>query len=298
VSLAAGQHSKVRCLFVLALLFVSAVVAGRADAEDPVEAVVFEPRYILTEQNFDQRLFRTNVLADGNGNVVVRAARSANDLRHQMETVLENELNDIANDCFLTEGQKKKVMLAGRGDIVRFFERVDELRRKSTNKELSQQQYSQVMLDLQSLSYVPQFMSANESSLFRKALRKTMTAEQLERYRTMERSRQIKAIEMALANFDRVSNRSKLSEANRQKFIETMLTHGRIPKTPNPLASPMVLLEAVRLEQQIRPLFTDYQWERFQTQTALSKNLEPIMRRAGIWPMPASDPIEGLANDQ
>jgi hypothetical protein len=127
-------------------------VVGRADDEDDPAAVVFEPRYVLTQQNFDQRLFRTNVLADANGNVVVRAARSSGDLRGQMEIVLENELNDIANDCFLTEAQKKKVLLAGRGDIVRFFDRVDELRRKSTNKELNQQQYSQVMIDLQALT--------------------------------------------------------------------------------------------------------------------------------------------------
>jgi hypothetical protein len=114
----------------------------------------------------------------------------------------------------------------------------------------------------------------------------------------MERVRQVRAIETALNNFDRVSNRNKLSEANRKKFIEIMLAHGRIPKTPSPLAASMVLLECLRLERELRPLFTDYQWTRFQTQTALSKNLEPIMRRAGIWPIPESDAIESqdLAN--
>ena len=44
--------------------------------------------------------------------------------RFRLETILAARVDKIARQCGLTEVQKKKLLLAGRGDIKRFFDRV------------------------------------------------------------------------------------------------------------------------------------------------------------------------------
>ena len=50
-------------------------------------------------------------------------------------------MEDLERTCGLTPVQKKKLMLAGRGDIKRFFDHVEEIRKKFEKTRNDQNQF-------------------------------------------------------------------------------------------------------------------------------------------------------------
>lgn len=262
------------------------------DDDDAVQRVAEVERFVLSEQQFDQMVFGGGVrrVLDGGGRQVVDGQGSADGVRRQMESILDGEIRTVDARCSLNEAQKKKLQLAGRGDIARWLSRVSELRAKFTATPMDQRQYQAIMVELRPLRTVPQLGPFGESSLLRKTLRTTLSDEQLPRYRALVRERAVQAVENALRILDS-QTRTKLVGDNRQKFIDTLVDHGNFPQTNSPYIQYIVWLEADRLEDQLKPLLDETQRLAFQQQVGKARQVEQALRSSGQWPgaQPADD---------
>ena len=260
------------------------------DDDDPivVRGAAAVERIVFSEQQFDQMVFGRAqpgvVVLDGGQRRVVHGQESAKDVRRQMESILDSEIRAVDTRCSLSEAQKKKLHLAGRGDIARWMSRVSELRKKYTAMTMDQQQYQAIMIELQPLRNVPQFGPFGETSLLRKTLRNTLTDEQLPRFQALVRERSVHAVENALRGWDGAASRAKLVGENRQKFIDTLVEQANLPQTNGPYMQYIVWFEAGRLEDQLKPLLDETQWQLFQGQVNNAKRVEQTLRNSGLWP--------------
>ena len=205
---------------------------------------------------------------------------------------MQAEMQAIHSTCSLTEIQKKKLQLAGRGDIHQFFSRVSELRPKLTSKPLSRQQYLELTKELQSLRMATELVTFGEGSLFQKTLRRALTDEQHARYRVLERGRQMRMVESVVSNWGRMPDGINLRAESRQKFVDVLVDHGHLPQTRSPYIHYIVLSEVGRLEDRLKPLLTEENWEKLQTQAAQAKQVEATLRNSGKWPAAQEDDEE------
>src|SRR6478672_7877710 len=101
--------------------------------------------------------------------------------RRQLEWQLTVQIEDIDRACSLTNPQRKKLELAGRGDIKRFFDRYEQVIRKS-QVERNEQGLRKISQDITPLEITLQVGLFYEDSLLLKSLRNTLTDEQFAQY--------------------------------------------------------------------------------------------------------------------
>jgi hypothetical protein len=288
-----GRNQRALLLLALAVSVSVSVGAGAtaraADEDEPDEVAVNDRRYVITDQQFDQLVNRTTTtirVVGGERNITTTSQPA----RTQMENALTIEIDYLARECSLSEAQKKKLQLAGRGDIVQFLDRVADLRRKYAGVGMSLQQYQDVMNELQIASSASaNFSTFQGTSLFQKTLRKSLNDEQRAQYQVVERNRKIRAIESALATWSRGSTGITLSEESRRKLMDTLVTHGHIPTSQHPYGRYIVMLEIGRLEKLVKPLLTESEWESMRARINSARQLEPTLRRSGQWPLLSPD---------
>ncbi len=267
------------------------------DDDELVAAAVAERQFVLSEQQFDQMIFgagaRTaQVVREANGvqRIEMVTAATAADLRKRLESALATKIQSLDAQCSLNNAQKKKLGLAGRGDIHQFFSRVAEMRPKLTAAPLTRARYTELMSELQPLRTVLSQGVFEENSLYRKTLQRALTDEQHRRLQVLVRQQQAAAIDTVLNNVERTNSQVKLDGETRRKVIELLVERGRFPPTSTPYMQYIVLLEANRLEEHLLPLLGETYWQTFQTQVVLARRFEPTLRRNGQWPVtPESD---------
>ena len=213
-----------------------------------------------------------------------------------MEANAGVEIETVGRHVSLTEAQKKKLKLAARGDVEQFISHAAELRPKLTTKPIDQQQYVALMRELQPLRMSQQFGIIGENSLFRKTLRHILTGEQRVRWQALERERQKAVVETAIQTWEQMAKGGKIPEPSRQKFINVLVEYGDLPETRNSYIYYVVLVEAGKLEDRLKPILPEEIWEKLQTQITQAKQNEAALRRSGQWPVRAADDEEELAD--
>ncbi|MFO1020097.1 MAG: hypothetical protein U0903_05300 [Planctomycetales bacterium] len=91
--------------------------------------------------------------------------------------------------CGLTEGQRKKLELAARGDMVHFFDRVDVAREKFMRIRNDQNKMQEIWQDIQPLQLAIQSEQFSAGSFFRKTLQRTLTDAQFRQFENGELDR-------------------------------------------------------------------------------------------------------------
>ena len=327
VAVPCGRRSQVllgRAFVLLALCASVNSAAGLQILEEDDEdaaPVVGQRSFIITEQRFDELVFgvpqavqrmvvvpRVQVVRQVNGVQVIEFVEarevvqkmvvqsSIADFRKRMEANANVEIETVARHVLLTEAQKKKLKLAARGDVEQFISRAAELRPKLTSKPLDQPQYVALMRELQPLRMTQQYGVIGENSLYRKTLRHILTDEQRVRWQALERERQKTVIESAILTWERTANGVKIPVASRQKFVEVLVEYGDLPETRHSFINYVVLVEAGKLEDRLKPILHEDVWEKLQTQIAQAKQIEATLRRSGQWPVRAADDDEELAD--
>jgi hypothetical protein len=114
---------------------------------------------VVARENFDRWVF-----AEG-GNNALAAQRILNDL-------LRGKVESAAREGKLTRAQQAKLLLAGKGDIKRFFDQVEERRAEFETERKTFQAGFAALRRLESLSQVYQEGPFGDGSLYAKTLRK------------------------------------------------------------------------------------------------------------------------------
>ncbi len=245
---------------------VEADVEGQPD--DPNEQV-FGPEVL------DQWLFQ-------NGN--------EQQTRKNLESQLTLRTADVDRVCQLTEPQRKKLLLAGRSEIKRLFDEVDERRRKFQHERRDQRRVNQLWQEIQPLRMALMGTHFGDASLFDKVVRKTMSAEQLPRYlRHVESRRQFRRqaqLEMILLSLDK---EVPLRAEQREQFLALLQ---ELPSVRPGQFEPYALMYAVSQlpEERFRPILDDGQWKSLQSRFEQSRNMGQWLKQSGA--LSAEDPLE------
>lgn len=261
-------------LTVLAAVGIGPFARAQED-DDPDEAPAQQPQQnqmFWSEENFDQWVF---------GN-----SRNAAVGRVRLDSQLTLKVEEVERVCGMTEIQKKKLRLAGRGDVKRFLDRVEEKRKKFQSVKNDQNKFQEFYQELQPLMLVAQMGPYGEGSIFAKTLRKTLDESQSARYETALRDKRLfryrAKVHLVVANLD---NAVAMNAKQRRRLLTLFLEETRPPAKSGPYDYYVAMLQASRLSRdKLKPIFNDHQWRLMSQQFNQARGLEPFLAKNGFLP--------------
>jgi hypothetical protein len=264
-----------RLLVAMALAVAGTGPSARAQRDVPeieIDEAVPRPRSILvSDEQLDRWVF-------GSG--------GAGESRRRLEWSLTSHLNDVDRICSLTAVQKNKLLLAGRGDIKRFFDHVEETRTRIHHEWLDRVELQAILQEFQRRAPNSRPELFGEKSLFSKSLKNTLTAEQFGRYQKVTRdgsvARHRATITWVVGVMD---NTLRLSEEQHRQLEELLAKETRPPKKFGEYDYYGLMFQVSMLPmEKLRPIFDDVQWGTLERQLAFAVRLEPTLKEGGFVP--------------
>lgn len=252
------------------------VLEADADAEGPAEeAAAGAPgmmAFEYTEEMFDQWVY------GGNGD--------GKDHRARLDRLLDLTVENVDRVCTLASAQKSKLQLAGRRDVQKFAERVEEARTKFQAVKSDQEKIGEVLQEIQPLQRLLQAGLFADGSFFSKTLKTLLTPAQAARHEREERERRAFAYEakvhLIVAGLDDALG---LLDDQREKLVRLLLAETRPLSAGSEFDYYLVLWQVSRIpEAKIRPLFDENQWIELQKQTAQMEGMAEMLRQQGLLP--------------
>lgn len=243
------------------------------EAEEEREVVAPQPRAVLmSDQQFDRWVFA------GAGNADRR--------RDALDSLLSMRIADVDRACGLTEPQRKKLRLAGRGDIKRFFDRVEDKRREFQVVRNDQRKLNEFLNSLRPMRVAPSTETFGEGSIFSKVLKTALDEDQSAKYeeslREKDRIRYRVAVNQVVT---RVGRALRLSAKQRRDFAKVLAEETRLPTKFGPFDYYVVLLQAAKVpEEKIRPLFDEDQWRLLGQHFEQARRMKPLLDENGFTP--------------
>lgn len=251
-----------------------AVAQVQAQVEEEEEAegalVQQQARVFWSDDTIDQWIF-------GSG-------RNAQQARKRLDTQLSLRIDELDRTCTLTEPQKKKLRLAGQGDIKRLFDEMNEIRKKFDKLRHDQNAVNQIFQEIQPLQTRINAGIFNPTSFYQKSVMKTLGPEQAAKVEQLDferrKFRYHAKIQLAMTMLDVAV---PMRDEQRQKLIKVMQDDTRPPKRFGQYDFQVVMFQMTQLpEEKIKPIFDAAQWNALQTQFRQSKGMENHLRTNGF----------------
>lgn len=258
------------------LIFVAFPAVGVAVEDVVIEGRVVAPPMIVQQEipaeAFDHWLY-------GTGGTTVAATATEHS---RLDVLLQIRIDDVERSCGTTAAQRDKLMLAGRGDIRRFFERVETVREKFEAIRHDIHRVNEVLRALRPLQAERSKGLFGVDSLYAKTLKKTLTAEQVERYVSARRERRQFAlqaqIEMTTAA---LGNALGLRAGQREKLADLLREEVRFVVRPGAAQTQLILYQIVLVpEERLKPLFDPGQWRILNSRLNQVRQLEHVYRQS------------------
>ncbi|MFN0056057.1 MAG: hypothetical protein ACKV0T_28255 [Planctomycetales bacterium] len=254
-----------RAALLVGLLASAAIVRADDDVveeETPLDA----PQFMMADENFDQWIYGGN--------------RNAAAGRKRLDSQLQLRIDEVDRVCGVTPEQKKKLELAGRADIRRFHEQVDEKRKKFQLVKGDQNKIGEFFQEIQPLQLIVRNGPFGQGSFFDKALRKSLTAEQGAKFEKSDRERQTfryrATVERVVAQLD---DALALRAAQRSKLVQLLMDETRPIRRSGQYDTYIVMLQASKVpEEKIREILDEPQWKMFNQQLAQARGLEQFLK--------------------
>jgi hypothetical protein len=240
--------------------------SGRAD-DDEIQNAPVRPRFTLDENSFNRIVY---------GNLGPDATRRA------FEHYLALRIARVERTSGITPAQRAGLELAGKGDIKRHFDRIED-RRNFVNRPLEQEEYARVWQDIQTLNRTQGAVLFGSGSLFAKALKTTLAEDQATRYgdfqRERDRARYQVRVEQCVLELD---NALGLSTAQRQRLVDLLMHETQPPKTSGQYDILFIQYQMSRLpESRLKLIFDDAQWRGLRLRLARAQAMEAVVERNG-----------------
>jgi hypothetical protein len=224
LSIRAGRGAAFR-LVAAALLAAWGSSAGPAAAQDdvPVEEnaqpQAEQQQFLVADETFDQWVF-----GQRGGNATASKSR--------LESALLVQIENLDRLCSLTEEQRTKLRLAGRGDIKRLFDRLEQMRKKFQLVKTDQNKINEFFQEVQPLQAVLSRGPFGPGSIFSKTVKSSLTPEQAEQAERAQHDRRLfeyKArVELVVNMLD---ERLALRAAERKQLVELLVNQTRPPES-------------------------------------------------------------------
>jgi hypothetical protein len=266
-----------------AAMVLTVVGAGQPSPAQDIEiveddaAVVQQPQrgFIWNDAQFDVWVFGN---MGGNGNAGVA--------RNRLDALLTLHVEDVERSCGLTAVQRKKLLVAGRGDIKRFFDRVEEARKKFDKIKHDQNQIGMIWQEIQPLQATFNAGLFNDESIFTKALKATLSQDQVAQYQEVQRERTLyryrARVDLAL---ELLNNSVGFSAEQRERVLKVLVEETRPPKRLGQNDYYAVLYQLSKVpEAKLKAIFDDVQWRFLERQLMQAKGLEMWLKQNGFVP--------------
>lgn len=247
---------------------------------------------------------------------VFRPDRTAAAVRSRLNSDLSTRVDEIDRHCRLTEAQKQKLLLAGRGDIKRFFDRCEQAKEKlhlagekfqkenlqaAGDKAAERVAEAQLMVQMevemmQSAAPLQRTLQKGlfqEDSLLYKSLRNTLTDEQAARFEAAKAggvaARHLAGVERAVEVLGRDA---RLTAVQRRELVKLLVAEIKPPPKPAPSRYDewYILCMMRRLpEGRLKPLFDAERWADVSQRISRYKVIEPELRQLGLLPDEGGD---------
>jgi len=214
-------------------------------------------------------------------------SRTAAGVRKRFTDALAEEIAALEKFCQLSPSQKRKLDLAGRGDIKQFFDRADELHARYVDQPLTAKERSTAITEMRTVGVAVSNGLLGDDSLFRKTLRQTLSESQREGYKRLLRDREITRLEPLLADWDKKALDITLTPDSRKQLAGLLVDHSN-PLGPTASREYWVLtLQIATLQRDdLRPLFAESEWPALERELQEATLLEPTLRAQNKWPIP------------
>lgn len=263
------------------------------NAPTPDQANVVNNGFVYNDSVFNQWVFGGNGTAYSSG-------------RDRLDALLNLRLADVERSCPLTEAQRRKLLLAGRGDVKRFDDRLAEARAVFDRLKADQNRVQEILQMTQPLAAEFRAGLFGEGSLFAKALAATLDPEQAARHAEALREKrrfQFKAkVLAAVANLD--ARGVGLSSEQSRRLADVVLREAPLPlQFGDQYDNFVVMVSIARLpEAKLRPIFAnaqwpdraEAQWQAFSAQIQQGRNMERFLETNG-YIAPAAKPADAVA---
>lgn len=214
-------------------------------------------------------------------------------IRKRLEVQLARIVDGLAQQFSITETQRKKLHLAGIGEIERFEERVNALQELLTLPPSARLEFEELMRRTQQLRRHRHADMFGPDSLFEKATRRTLNNGQWARYEQSIRERlaatyRVRA-EAVVTSWD--SYVPLLAEQRRQ--LVALLVEDTPPlKWYGPYDSVAVMVQAHRLPaERFKSILDDDQWQAIRKFLRSAQQFEMTLLNEGVLePVAAADP--------
>jgi hypothetical protein len=231
----------------------------------------------FSDANFDQWIFQDN--------------SNFSNARQRLDHSLALQIESIDRACKLTDVQKKKLQLAGRGDIKRFFNLYDDVKHKFDLVKNDQQKFQEIWQAIAPLQVMVQSGMYHEDSFLFRSLRHTLTSEQFQHYEAVARERRTfhhrVNIEMAVGMFEMSM---PMRAAQRRDFIALLLNLTKPPRRSGQYGYYGLMYQVSLLpEEKLKPLFDNAQWKVVSAQFNQYKGMRQWLKQSGELPDEGED---------
>jgi hypothetical protein len=204
--------------------------------------------------------------------------------RNKLDSSLKLRIDDLDRACHISDLQKKKLLLAGRGDIKRFFDKIEEVKRKFQNGQNDLN--ANIWQDIQPLQVELNTGLFGDDSIYRKSISRTLGGDQISRYESLVRERKMvrykATIEWFVVHLDKGLG---FSDDQRQHFVELLVNESRPPKKFGQGDYWYLMLQTARVpESRLKPIFDVPQWRLLSRQFDQARGMEAWLKSNGVVP--------------
>ena len=171
-----GQAIGAIMLAFLGVAGIGSIARAQDFDDEPEVPAAVNPQFMVADETFDQWVF---------GNV-----QNGGGAKTRLKALLQLQIQEIERACKLSDAQKTKLELAGRGDLKRFNDRVEEKRKRFQLVKNDQQKFQNFFQEIQPLQAEVQAGLFGEGSFFSKTIAKTLDDDQAVAYADATRERQ------------------------------------------------------------------------------------------------------------
>jgi hypothetical protein len=201
--------------------------------------------------------------------------------RTRLDSSLALRLEDLSRTCGITDTQKKKLKLAGRGDIKRFFDRVEEVKRKF---QTLNDPNANIWQEIQPLQVEVNAGLFGDDSLYTKTIRNTLTEDQTARYESLLRQRRTARFRATVEWFVvHVDKGLGLSDDQRRRLVKLLVNETRPPRKFGQGDYWYLMLQTSKIPPaKLTTLFDAPQWRLLSRQFAQARGMEQWLKTNGV----------------
>jgi hypothetical protein len=225
----------------------------------------------INEKWFDQWIFR---------------GTTSGKSKARLLALLELQVAAVDRSCELTEQQREKLKLAGRGDIKWLFDELDDARDEFLTVRRDQEKFNKFWPEVQPLQGKLNSGIFNESSFFHRILKRTLDPKQTAQYDEQELQRKKFRYEAKLGVVvATLESGMPLRDEQRQRLLKLLVEKTQPPQMFGQYDYYVIMLQVARLpEEQVKPIFDDAQWRALSQHLQQAKGMEPFLKQNGFLP--------------